>query len=108
MDTHFRERERSVPLWMTVDPAMRRRIETAIEGLVALLDQIDGDEDLEDGNDDEPVMGWPDRLTGASVADPVPTYLQRPERDPDGECEIDADHEPALCPAVTNDAGLLL
>jgi hypothetical protein len=34
-------------------PGMRRLIEDAIESLILLLDEIDGDDDLEDGGDDE-------------------------------------------------------
>lgn len=51
MDTHFREQEICVPLWLTIEPQTRARIEAAIDGLVALLDQIDGEPDLEDGGD---------------------------------------------------------
>lgn len=36
----------------------RREIESAIERLIALLDLIDGDPDLEDGADGEPSLGW--------------------------------------------------
>jgi hypothetical protein len=40
-------------------PSMsRREIESAIERLIALLDFVDGDPDLEDGSDDEPSLGW--------------------------------------------------
>lgn len=42
MDTHFRERERCVPIWLTVDPKTRVQILTTIAGLTALLEQIDG------------------------------------------------------------------
>ena len=35
---------------------LRTRIETAIEGLVALLDAIDGESDLEDSGDNEPSL----------------------------------------------------
>lgn len=55
MGIHFRERESCVPVWLTIEPATRRRIEAAIENLLALLDQIDGDCDQEpDGTDLEP------------------------------------------------------
>ncbi len=36
------------------EPTVRRSIEDAIERLMALLDFIDGDPDLEDGGDTEP------------------------------------------------------
>lgn len=35
----------------------RARLETKIEELIALLDLLDGDPDLEDGGDDEPSIG---------------------------------------------------
>lgn len=35
-------------------PELRNRIEGAIEGLVALLDALDGDENLEETGDNEP------------------------------------------------------
>jgi hypothetical protein len=62
MGIHFRERGRCVPVWLTIEPATRRRIEAAIENLLALLDQIDGDCDQEhdtadlepDGTDEAP------------------------------------------------------
>lgn len=41
-------------LFLAVTPPMRQRIEATIEHLVALLDTIDGDPDLEDGGDAEP------------------------------------------------------
>lgn len=55
-----------IDLWRTkipVTPGLRTRIENTIEQLVALLDQIDGDADLEQTGDDEPylsagAMGW--------------------------------------------------
>lgn len=62
MGTHFRERERSVPLWLTIEPPMRARIEAAIECLVGLLDQLDGESDLEDGAEAEPTIGQPNQV----------------------------------------------
>lgn len=41
-------------LFLAVSPDMRSRIESTIENLLALLDVIDGDPDLEDGGDAEP------------------------------------------------------
>lgn len=77
MGIHFRERARCVPVWLTIEPATRRRIEAAIENLVALLDQIDGDCDYEETGDGEPYLSWP--ANGPHVV--------RPERDPTGEGE---------------------
>jgi hypothetical protein len=37
--------------FLAVTPTMRLRLATTIENLIALLDEIDGDENLEDGSD---------------------------------------------------------
>ena len=37
--------------FLAVTPSMRLRLATTIENLIALLDEIDGDENLEDGGD---------------------------------------------------------
>ncbi|WP_296709013.1 hypothetical protein [Rhodoblastus sp.] len=55
-------------------PGMRRLIEDAIESLILLLDEIDGDDDLEDGSDDEdgadcePALGAPERHNRQTTA----------------------------------------
>jgi hypothetical protein len=49
-----RERGESVSIFLSIQPGTRRRIETAIERVVEMLDFIDGDPDLEPDNDDEP------------------------------------------------------
>lgn len=43
------------------NPRLRRRMEAAIETLLATLDALDGDTDFEPANDDEPNLGWNDR-----------------------------------------------
>jgi len=40
--------------FLAVSPSMRLRIETTVENLLALLDEIDGDENIECGGDPEP------------------------------------------------------
>lgn len=40
---------------LPVTPALRQRIEATIDSLLALLDRLDGDENLEDGHDLETV-----------------------------------------------------
>ncbi|AXS39703.1 hypothetical protein [Breoghania sp. L-A4] len=94
MDTHFRERQSFAPLWLTVEPQMRKRIEAAIDGLVALLDQIDGDPDLEDGGDFEPTVSRPE-YTGHFARHPMRgDFRDQPELcNEDGEREIDHDRE---------------
>lgn len=42
------------------DDALRERIEAAIEGLLDLLDALDGDVDAEPDEDDEPTLGFPE------------------------------------------------
>lgn len=46
-----------VTIFMPVTPEMRARLEATIEALVSLLDEIDGDPDLEPDTD-EPSLGW--------------------------------------------------
>lgn len=48
---------------ISLTPAMRARIERTIQALIALLDEIDGDPDMEDTGDNEP------SLAGCSTAD---------------------------------------
>lgn len=47
----------------------RARLEAKIEELVALLDLVDGDCDLEDNGDDEPSLGATGRLGPDGVED---------------------------------------
>ena len=66
------------------EPALRRRLEAAIECAIAVLDRLDADgEDLEDEGDAEPSLGslsWPDQRGWAMGGD--------------ADLEPDADHEP--------------
>jgi hypothetical protein len=51
------DRGARAPLFVEYKPGMRRRIAAAVDALIALLDQIDGDTDLEDDDpleDDAP------------------------------------------------------
>lgn len=60
MGTHVRERESCIREFVMVEQAsLRRRTESAIDALLALLDELDSDPDLEPDNDDEPALGWP-------------------------------------------------
>jgi hypothetical protein len=71
-------------------PSTRRSIEDAIERLLALLDRMEGDPDLE-ANGDERDASWPEGYTGASFGAAC-------EDDEDGhDAEADkADAEPEL------------
>jgi hypothetical protein len=51
------DRAAGAPLFVEYKPGMRRRIAAAVDALIALLDQIDGDVDLEPDADDEPSLG---------------------------------------------------
>lgn len=55
-------------LTLPLTPIARRRIEDTIEQLLALLDEADGDADLEPDNDDEPSFGWTSRFDGVPVS----------------------------------------
>lgn len=59
MGTHGRERETHIREFVMIEQAaLRRRMEAAIDSMLALLDELDGDPDLEASNDDEPSLGW--------------------------------------------------
>lgn len=47
----------------------RRTIGAEIDRLIAILDDIEGDCDLEDGGDAEPSLGWPERGPAALAKD---------------------------------------
>lgn len=58
MGTHGRERGSCVRTFQMLETSnLRPRIEAAIEGLLSLLDEMDGDPDLEPGEDAEPALG---------------------------------------------------
>lgn len=46
--------------FLAVTPSMRLKLATTIENLIALLDEIEGDPDLEETGDLEPSIGWPE------------------------------------------------
>lgn len=66
MNSHFREQDSFIQL-LEITPLTRQRIESVIETLVILLDDFDGDPDLEANGDDEP------------LADDEPDYDDEPE-----------------------------
>lgn len=92
-----------------IDAALRRRIEVAIETMIAALDALDAPaEDREDddpggeeggASDDEPSLGWTDteasrgaKVSGEDLED------EHDGREPDEAClEPDVDDEPSLC-----------
>lgn len=103
MGTHAGERERYVREFVMVEQArLRARMEAAIEAMLAMLDELEGDVDLEPDNDDEPSLGWCD---GANVHryGTVDDREVEDEHDEDGhdreaddEGDPDQDLEPAL------------
>ena len=70
--------------------AKRRRLEGVIEIAIALLDAIDGDEDLEETGDLEPYLGWVGAGPGLAVSN------DDREEDAGDEAEPDDDEEPSL------------
>ncbi|MGA2795797.1 MAG: hypothetical protein ABSE69_20240 [Roseiarcus sp.] len=99
MNAPIGARERTEPQIVTFTPGMRRLIADAIEALILLLDEIDGDADFEEDDpaeengDLEPILGathsidqtiaW--RATQSTILDSEPEH--------DGR-EPDADFEP--------------
>jgi hypothetical protein len=78
--------------FLAVTPGMRKRLEATVESLIALLDEIAGDPDLEEAGDEEPSLGWPERGPAALWKD-VP---QDDREADDSDDEDGADAEPSL------------
>ncbi|MEH7870015.1 hypothetical protein V7795_23130 [Rhizobium laguerreae] len=56
-----------------VQQLRRETLETYIEELIAMLDLLDGDENLEPDNDNEPSLGAPEHVTQTHWYMPVGT-----------------------------------
>lgn len=56
MNMHLREGRSYVREFVEVPSAFRRTVEDAIEGLIAVLDQLDADPDLEDDSRPFPLL----------------------------------------------------
>ena len=69
MRTHFRDQESFVRI-VELTPQMRKRIEATIEHLLSILNDYDGDENLEDDGSAEPDGGW------THVADRAGEYVR--------------------------------
>ncbi|MDK4726407.1 hypothetical protein [Rhizobium phaseoli] len=71
-----------------VQELRRETVEACIEQLIALLDQMDGDPDLEDGGDFESSIGSSPKLVGSQIVEDL-------ELD-DCDYEEGGDEEPSL------------
>jgi hypothetical protein len=71
-------------VYLAVTPAMRRVLAAMAENLLEMLDQIDGDPDLEEPGDLEPSLGWGER---------GPSVLTAYEAHDDREQEIEHDED---------------
>lgn len=76
-----------------LSPDLRKRIQAVVEGLIAILDEYDGEPDVEDGGDDEPSLGWSETSPGAVFAD------CGDEREIDADFEQDAGDMPENDPS---------
>lgn len=85
-----------------VTNTMRVRMEAAIETLLALLDEMDGNPDLEEGADDEPYIGGyfgDDRELDTSDDEPyLSTGTVGWGVQPQGEVDAEGDPSEADCP----------
>ena len=108
MGNHFREPDTFVQF----TPETRKRIEMAIEGLVGLLDQCDGDPNLEDDGTGEPLLATvqqQDALRAYHDAGDDRELDDEYDED-DGTAEYNGDDEPWLSAAAVgwgsyNDGG---
>lgn len=78
MSFHFRPTENFTRI-VELTPALRREIEATVEHLITILDRFDGDENLEDGGDSEPSLGW----TGMEAS--YPRYHPGDDREEENE-----------------------
>lgn len=85
MNMLLREGRSHVREFVEVPGGFRRSVEDAIEGLLAVLDQLDGDPDLEDDGSAEPTLGWPQQFGSAQII--------TAGRQDDGELEDGSDSE---------------
>lgn len=102
MHTHFGERRSHVRTFeMIQTDTLRRRMQRAIDDLIAALDALDGDADFEAANDDEPSLGWHGCGRGAAGR------LDGPAMDTgaDDREHDDADDEPSLGAAEHHPGG---
>lgn len=97
MGYHFGERDTFVQL----KPNTRDRIAEAIEGLLALLDQFDGDPDFEDGFDDESYISGSmfDREGDLADWEPSLGWISRDEKGwtvtHGSDADLEVDHQTA-------------
>jgi hypothetical protein len=87
--------------FLVVTPAMRKRLEATIESLIALMDEIAGDPDLEETGDDEESLGWTERGPGSLGSDGGDDREADDSDDEDG-----GDSEPTLGSIGSGSAGL--
>jgi hypothetical protein len=95
------DRRSGAPLFVEFRPSMRSLIEDAVESLLLLLDEIDGDADIEeddppeDAGDAEPSLGAPGPAYFASQTHWAQGRGDDLEDEHDGR-EPDVDDEPSL------------
>jgi hypothetical protein len=89
MSFHFRPTENFTRI-VELTPALRREIEATVEHLIAMLDRFDGDENVEDGGDNEPSLGWTEREAGSPRYHPCD---DREEEDEHGGDILDERHD---------------
>ncbi|MFK8250669.1 hypothetical protein [Ancylobacter terrae] len=95
MGTHVRERESSVRTFtMIEETSLRRRMEAAIESMLELLDQLEGDPDLEPDSDEHDAS-WPEAAPGRAEWMAGAYYEDAEEDDPPEMDDFREDDDPA-------------
>jgi hypothetical protein len=92
MNMHLREGRSHVREFVEVPGGFRRSVEDAIEGLLAVLDQLDGDPDLEDDGSAEPTLGWPNQRIPTEFTAEFTADGELEESDPPEEDDPDEDN----------------
>ena len=85
-------------LFLEMTPALRQRMEHAVEQLIWLLDVFDGDTDFEPDMEGEPSLGWPDGVSqgAARCGGGYDLELDLADDEDGGDDEPDVDDEPSI------------
>jgi len=94
MNMHLREGRSYAREFVEVPGGFRRTVEDAIEGLIAVLDQLDADPDLENDDTGEPTLGWPEAGdTGPHGLAKVDVRVSQEDGEIEEACEDEGDLE---------------
>ena len=89
-----RANARTMPVCRTSVPtSLRRRMEAAVERLIAAMDDLDGDPDLEDSDDAEPSLGSTNHPNQTRAWADSPADDLEFEGDAVADCDLEEQHD---------------